>query len=284
MDLKAVEEVVSKIQGAIFKNSNSYSIGMLKSHFRGSGLQFKEHQVYCHGDDVRFIDWKLTAKANIPYIKTFEEERNVEIFVVIDLSKTMLLGFNGVTKLEAAIHIASLLSLIAQETNDYVTIALFGNGEIILPKGNGKKCIVQLISELRKQEILKNDGAINLKFQLDDPMSPEKRARYINKYLATRKEVVILSDFNSFLEKSDLAAISTRRNTHSFRIISPLDKNIKRGFSVFAEKSNLTNKASGLFRLNSKEKDNNPKEFIGKRIHTLDLESRYMEDFVKVLV
>ena len=62
MDLKKVNTVVSKLQASIFKNSNSFSIGMLKSHFRGTGLQFKEHQVYNYGDDVRFIDWSILAK------------------------------------------------------------------------------------------------------------------------------------------------------------------------------------------------------------------------------
>lgn len=284
MDLKAVEEVVSKIQGNIFKNSNSYSIGMLKSHFRGSGLQFKEHQVYCHGDDVRFIDWKLTAKTNTPYIKTFEEERNVEINTVIDLSQTMLMGYKGVSKLQAAINIACLLCLIAQETNDYVQINLLGNKEINLPKGNGKKAIVVLISELRKLDLMKKDGTINLEFKLDDPLSPERKARIINKYLAARKEVVLLSDFNTFLNDKDIPAIIARKNSHSFRIICPLDKNQSKSFSVFASKSNKGGMTSGLFSLTAKKKDNELKHFVGRRVRTLDLESRYMEDFVKELV
>ncbi len=64
MNIVEIEKTVAKIQTHLFKNSNSYAIGMLKSHFRGAGIQFKEHQVYCHGDDVRFIDWKLSAKTS----------------------------------------------------------------------------------------------------------------------------------------------------------------------------------------------------------------------------
>ena len=97
MDIKAIERAVAKIQTALFKNSNSFSVGTLKSQFRGSGLQFKEHQVYTHGDDVRFIDWKMMAKTSRPYIKTFEEERNVEIVVVVDLSLSMFVGLRGVS-------------------------------------------------------------------------------------------------------------------------------------------------------------------------------------------
>ena len=91
MNLKEIERVVGMIQAHIFRNSNAYSAGMLKSHFRGSGLQFREHQVYVPGDDVRFIDWKLSARAPNVYVKTFEEERNVEIVVFVDLSHTLFL-------------------------------------------------------------------------------------------------------------------------------------------------------------------------------------------------
>src|SRR5210317_920729 len=108
MNFEEVRKVVGSIKSNIFKNSNAYSIGMLKSHFRGTGLQFKEHQVYTHGDDIRHIDWKLLAKKREPYIKTYEEERNVEIVVVIDTSATMLTGYNGVSKLQAAIEICCL--------------------------------------------------------------------------------------------------------------------------------------------------------------------------------
>ena len=78
MKLNEVRKTVSQIKANLFKNSNSFSIGMLKSHFKGSGLQFKEHQVYAFGDDIRFIDWKMLAKTSQPFVKTFEEERNVE--------------------------------------------------------------------------------------------------------------------------------------------------------------------------------------------------------------
>ena len=99
MNLLEIEKIVSKIQSNLFKNSNSFSVGMLKSHFKGAGLQFKEHQVYNPGDDVRFIDWKLSAKTQNTFVKTFEEERNVEINVVIDVSNSMFVGYKNVSKL-----------------------------------------------------------------------------------------------------------------------------------------------------------------------------------------
>src|SRR5688572_28915781 len=109
MNIQEVRKVVGRIKSHLFKNSNSYAIGMLRSHFRGSGLQVKEHQVYMAGDDVRFIDWRMLAKTGNPYIKTFEEERNVEIVVVIDVGPTMYIGHKGVSKLQAAVEVCCLL-------------------------------------------------------------------------------------------------------------------------------------------------------------------------------
>ena len=84
MNLVEIEKVVGKLQNQLFKKANHYSVGAFKSHFRGAGLQFREHQIYNPGDDVRFIDWKLSAKSvGKTYVKTFEEDRNVEVVVVI---------------------------------------------------------------------------------------------------------------------------------------------------------------------------------------------------------
>ena len=284
MDLKNIEEVVSRIQGKLFKNSNSYSIGMLKSHFKGTGLQFKEHQVYCHGDDVRFIDWKLLARTNNPYVKTFEEERNVEIVVIVDLSRSMFMGLNGVSKAQAAINIACLLSLLAKETNDYVQVSIIKDREIILPRGSGKKAIVYIISELRKHNILNEDGSVNIDQQDSLDMPEEQKLKVINKYLGSRKEVVILSDFNSLVRDEDLSLVINRKNSHCFRIVAPLDKNLRRSYSIFGESISADNSQKGFFSIKANKSVDGLKKTFGNRIHILDLENRYMEDFVKELI
>jgi len=285
MDLKAVEEVVSKIQGQLFKNSNYYSIGVLKSHFKGSGLQFKEHQVYCHGDDVRFIDWKLLAKTQTPYIKTFEEERNIEIVVVIDTGLSMFLGVDGLSKLQAAINIAALLCLLAVETKDYVQIVFLGEDEVVLPKGHGKAVIVQMVSELRKMGLMNEDGQMNLAYRPKKKLETKKKTRSIHRFLASRKEVVLLSDFNNFIEEDELNSIVSRNNTHPFRLIAPLDKKDVEDFNLFGFDSNfLTKNGRSIFSLKAnREKDVFDKK-LGQKMKSIDLEKRYMEDFIKELL
>ena len=158
MDIVELRNLVAKVKRNLFKNSNFYSIGVLKSHFRGSGLKFKEHQIYTHGDDVRFIDWKILAKTSEPYIRTFDEERNIEIAVLIDAGPTMFTGYNGISKLQASVELCCLLYLIAAETKDYIHAVVAYDSVINLPKLNAEMGIARLYSELEKFGILNNKG------------------------------------------------------------------------------------------------------------------------------
>ena len=162
MNFVGIRKAVGRIKGQLFKNSNSFSIGMLKSHFRGTGLKFKEHQVYTHGDDVRFIDWKLFAKTGQPYIKTFEEERNVEIVEVIDAGPSMLNGEDGISKLQASIEICCLLYILAKETGDYIHTLILTDEVINIPKLAGDEGIVRLIATLEDKNILDTNGKVNI--------------------------------------------------------------------------------------------------------------------------
>ena len=285
MDIKEIEQVVARIQGQLFKNSNSYSVGMLKSHFRGSGLQFKEHQIYCHGDDVRFIDWKLYAKSNTPYIKTFEEERNIEIIVFIDLSLSMFMGYRGLTKLQAAINIACLLALLVKQSNDYVQIVLLGAKEKILPRANGKKAIIQLVGELRRLEVIKDDGVVNLAYRPEDRISRKKIFNIINRFVRRKKDVVVLSDFSDLLEHKDLRQLDQSYHAHLFRIISPIDKVQKKGFNVYGfDASGDLARTPSVFAKARIVSANPTQKIFPAKVKTLDIEERYMERFVKELV
>ena len=281
MDLKEIERLVTKIQGQLFKNSNSYSVGMLKSQFRGSGLQFKEHQVYCHGDDVRFIDWKLYAKTNTPYVKIFEEERNVEIVILIDLALSMFMGYKGVSKIQAAINISCLLSLLVKESGDYVQFILLGDKDTILPKSNGRSAIALLVRELRKIDIIRGDGKVNALYRPKKVISRKERMVVLNRFIGKRREMVILSDFNDFLDQSDLDYLHKIRTVHCFRIVSPLDKDQSKAFSfnIFGfNSSRPLSRNSEVVKLIS---DKSGKSIPSRnRIKQIDIEGHYMEDFI----
>lgn len=277
MNLKEIERVVAKIQSQLFKNSNSYAVGMLKSHFRGAGIQFKEHQVYNPGDDVRFIDWKLSAKTTNTFVKTFEEERNIEITVVLDITQSMFLGYNNVSKLQASLEIACLLFLLAEQTKDTVRVIIFSEEITTLPSGSGHAGIAQLISVLEKKGFITSDGRINIRKSILDGVSEHKKLGVIKSYIARGKEVVYLTDFNEISDFETINKLIYRRNMHCFRVTCPLDDATTKPYTVYA----LSKKASRFVRTKSLLK----KDPLEKgRWKKLSVKERYLEDFVREML
>lgn len=284
MDLKSVEKAAQKIQATLFKNSNSISIGMLKSHFRGSGLQFKEHQIYSHGDDVRFIDWKLLAKTNHPYVKTFEEERNVEITVVLDASMSMLVGHKGVSKLQAAIELTCLLFILAKHTKDTVQVILIADEIKVLPKKSGHEGIIYLIALLEEKQILTKEGRVNVFYRPSNRTTPEQRVKAITQNVIKRKEVLIFSDFHDFIPFAEIKRIIYKANLHCFQMIAPIDENTELPYAVFGFDSNKGSGKGDFLKIKSDKKISELEEILGKKFKKLKVESRYLEDFVREMM
>jgi uncharacterized protein (DUF58 family) len=283
MNIQDVRKVVGSIKSSLFKNSNAYSIGMLKSHFRGSGLQFKEHQIYTHGDDVRFIDWKLLAKTNTPYIKTFEEERNVEIVVVVDASPTMFSGYNNISKLQASIEICCLLYLLAAETNDFIHAIIVGDEIADLPKMSGEEGIIRLVAKLESLGILTSEGKLNLAYASEERKELKNREKLVMRHLHHKREVVLLSDFNEFIELKNLKRILYRSNVHCFQVLSPLDEAEQVPYTLLSRTPFQKGDRGKLVKLNltgSKDLDS----LWGKRVKKLRVHERYLEEFVKEML
>jgi uncharacterized protein (DUF58 family) len=278
MNILEVRKIVGRIKAQLFKKSNNYSIGMLKSHFRGSGLQFKEHRQYTHGDDVRFIDWKILAKTGNPYIKTFEEERNVQIAVVIDAGPSMFYGWDKVSKLQAALEITCMLYLLAAETNDSIHAIILSNEIIDVPSGNGEKGITQLIASLSRAKLIDESGKLNLEWEPYE-INLEEREKAIKKHLSRNREVVILSDWVDLLEGKNFERVVFNRRSHCFRLLAPID--VEGGV-------NLT-----LRTLGPAGRGGAVKTFSGrgslvrgdiKKIRNLNIDDRYLDNFIREMI
>ena len=218
MNINEVRRLVGSIKSRFFKRANAHTIGGLKSNFRGTGLQFKEHQVYAPGDDVRFIDWKILAKMNTPFIKTFEEERNVEIAVIIDASSTMFMGYEGISKFQAAIEITCLLYLIADETKDVVHTIILGKEIISVEKSSGERGVANLLKTLEKNNYINEEGKVILRNSRETEENGENKIRTVMRHLKTQREVVVLSDLNNFFESVDFSKILFQKKLHLFQI------------------------------------------------------------------
>lgn len=280
MNLKEIERIVGTIQSHIFRNSNAYSAGMLKSHFRGSGLQFREHQIYVPGDDVRFIDWKLSARSDHTYIKTFEEDRNVEIVVFLDLSQTLFYGFNQVSKLQALIEIIALLYLLAGETHDQIRVIIWADKTINLPPKKGREGLTLFISMLERLGVIDEDGKVIITHSsMTNTMNETAKVAQIKSFLARKKEVIYLGDMSLMKDRPMWDKLLEKKHMHCFRIYSPIDKNHDLPF-LFKAKNPLNGKSMVT---DLKGNDDKPM-FTKERYKEIGVHERYLEKFVRELV
>jgi uncharacterized protein (DUF58 family) len=280
MNLKEIERVVGLIQSHIFKNSNAYSTGVLKSHFRGSGLQFREHQVYVPGDDVRFIDWKLSARSANTYIKTFEEERNVEMVVFLDISQTLFYGYKEISKLQAMIEIVALLYLLAAETHDLVRVTIWSDKALGLPPKNGKEGLTLFISMLERLGYISADGkVINNSKNSTGNLTEIQKIAQIKSFLARRKEVIYLGDLSLMNDKNLWNKLLDKKNMHCYRIFSPVDKNQSLPFLFKAR-----NPLSGKNMVSDMKASELKPMFTKERFKEIGVHERYLEKFVRELV
>lgn len=123
--------------------------GQYHSAFKGRGMAFSEVRQYNYGDDVRFIDWNVTARFHTPYVKVFEEERELTVMLLIDTSASNLFGTRKQFKSELIAELAAVLSFSAIYNNDKVGVLFFSDHvEKFIPPAKGKKHILRIIREL----------------------------------------------------------------------------------------------------------------------------------------
>lgn len=274
MNIQEVRKIVEGIQTHLFKSSNSFSLGILKSHFRGAGIQFKEHQVYNVGDDVRFIDWKLSAKTNSTYVKTFEEERNIEIVVFIDFSESMLIGAAQKTKLQASIELTCLLFLLAEKSKDKVRVVILAEEILTMKPLSGNEGIIVLISLLEKNNFIDKSGRVNILKRQDKKLDDTKKLSLIKSYLARRKEIVYLGDTSSFDNIESFMELTYRPNMHTFQILSPLDLSHNLEYRVLLRQDDS----------NSFSNQGTKQEEGSGRLKRINVRDRYLEDFVREML
>lgn len=128
---------------------NTSISGSYHSVFKGQGLNFADLREYSIGDDIRNIHWSVSAKMNTPYIKLYEEERELTVFIMVDLSGSGEFGSKSKTKVEIAAEIAAILGFSAIKNNDKVGLILFSDHvELFIPAKKGKKHILRLLRDI----------------------------------------------------------------------------------------------------------------------------------------
>ena len=153
METKDLLKKVRKIEIKTRRLSNNIFGGEYHSAFKGRGMTFSEVRNYQFGDDVRTIDWNVTARKRSPYIKVFEEERELTLFLVIDISGSTNFGTDERSKRDMITEIAATLAFSAMGNNDKIGLILFsGKVEKVIPPKKGKLHVMRIIKSILETE------------------------------------------------------------------------------------------------------------------------------------
>lgn len=205
--LKKVRKIEIKTKGL----SQNIFAGEYHSAFKGRGMTFSEVREYQYGDDIRDIDWNVTARHNKPYIKVYEEERELTVMLLVDVSGSRRFGAVGIEKREMIAEIAATIAFSAIQNNDKIGIIFFSNKiEKFIPPQKGKKHILFIIRELLNLDPSNNGTDISMAL------------RYLADALKKRCTTFLISDF---IDQNDYSkAMTIASNKHDLIAIQVYDK------------------------------------------------------------
>tara|TARA_Y100000741_G_C18215397_1_gene543520 strand:+ start:89 stop:967 length:879 start_codon:yes stop_codon:yes gene_type:complete len=188
--LKKVRQIEIRTKNIV----NDFFGGDYHSNFKGRGMTFSEVREYVPGDDIRAIDWNVTAKTGKPHIKIFEEERELSVLILIDVSSSGMFGSRKNLKIDVAVEIAAMLSFSAIKNNDKVGLALFSDSiEKYIPPKKGKKHVLRLITDIINHDFDSNNKKTSIKNAID----------FANKISKRKSVIFLISDFidNDFFDE-----------------------------------------------------------------------------------
>ncbi|SMO42471.1 DUF58 domain-containing protein [Fodinibius sediminis] len=178
--LKKVRKIEIRTKGMV----NSIFGGEYQSTFKGRGMEFSEVRQYNYGDDIRQIDWNVTARSGDPFIKQFEEEREQTLMLCVDISPSGLFGSRNQSKMDLSIEICAVLAFSAIKNGDKVGLVLFTDEiEKVIPPKKGRLHVLRLIRELLTTEP-RGKGT-----DISEALS------YVNRLLNRRAIIILASDF-----------------------------------------------------------------------------------------
>ncbi len=175
--------------------------GAYKSVFKGQGMEFEEVREYQEGDEIRTIDWNVTARTGHPYIKKFVEEREMTVFLLVDVSASGFFGSNENSKAETIAELSALIAFSAIRNQDQVGLLLFSDqDELFIPPKKGKSHVLRLIRELLAHKA-KNKGT-----------DIRRALQQLNKVQKRKAVVFLISDMLDDNNFSDALKITSKRH------------------------------------------------------------------------
>ncbi|RMA66131.1 DUF58 domain-containing protein [Ulvibacter antarcticus] len=215
MDTKELLKKVRKIEIKTRRLSDHVFGGEYHSTFKGRGMTFSEVRQYQFGDDVRNIDWNVTARYNEPFVKVFEEERELTLMLVADISGSEFFGTDAQFKNEIITEISATLAFSAMQNNDKIGLILFSDEiELYIPPKKGKSHVLRIIRELLEfqPKSKKTDIAMALKF--------------LSNVMKKKAIVFVLSDFITDGYRDSLKIAANKHDVTGIRVYDRREEEI----------------------------------------------------------
>jgi uncharacterized protein (DUF58 family) len=211
--LKKVRHIELKTRGLV----NHVFSGEYHSVFKGRGMEFAEVREYQPGDDIRDIDWNVTARFDRPYVKVFEEERELTVMLVVDLSGSQYFGTVNATKRQIAVEISAILAFSALKNNDKVGLIIFSDKiEKFVPPKKSRSHALRIIRELLSFEPEGKGTDVNSALE------------FLNKAHKKRAIVFLISDFNDDGYDRSLRIVGKRHDLIGVEISDEREQTIPR--------------------------------------------------------
>ena len=215
METKDLLKKVRKIEIKTRRLSNNIFGGEYHSAFKGRGMTFSEVRNYQFGDDVRAIDWNVTARYNEPFVKVFEEERELTLMLMVDVSNSALFGTNNALKKNIITEISATLAFSALQNNDKVGLILFSDQvEFYIPPSKGKTHVLRIIRELIEFKPLSKKTDIKVALE------------FLTRILKKKSITFILSDFISSDYEKSLKIISKKHDLTGIKVYDKFEEAI----------------------------------------------------------
>lgn len=219
-----IEEMMARVRKLELKARRlvreSFS-GEYLSSFRGQGLDFDDFREYQHGDEVRFIDWNVTARMNQPFVRKFREERELSVVIAVDVSGSADYGSVELSKREVAAETAAVLGFSALQNGDKVGLLIFADGPILfVPPEKGSRHLLRMIREILVSK--PDKGGTSVAAACD----------FLVRTLRRKSLVFLISDFFSDPLDRPVGKLARKHETVALRVMDPLESRLPRGGKV----------------------------------------------------
>ncbi len=219
-----IEEMMARVRKLELKARRlvreSFS-GEYLSSFRGQGLDFDDFREYAHGDEVRFIDWNVTARMNTPYVRKFREERELSVVMAVDVSGSADFGSKHLSKRELSAEIAAVMGFSALQNGDQVGLLIFAEEPVMfVPPAKGTRHLLRMIREILMAKPEKPGTSV------------EGACDFLIKSLKRKALVFMISDFHADSLDKPMGKLARKHETVALRVSDPLEEELPKAGRV----------------------------------------------------